>query len=247
MKLRGLLASILVLAFAQSAHAHLSVTSHQPRYGTEQKAGPCGLADGLRTTDKVYIAKPGTQVTIEWNETIDHPSTYRIDFDLDGDDDFKNPILPCIDQTSIADCFDITNTGPYMVNNITDEPAAIQSYLYTLPNVECANCTLQVIQTMHDKPPFTDPGNEIYYQCVDIILDNNGPDVLTLVDAPPMADAGPGDADASPVGPGASDAGIVETKPIDGGCQTSGSSASGALLLLLAALWMRKSRSASLR
>lgn len=243
MKLRWIAAPALVMGLSQQADAHLRLTSHQSRYGDTQKAGPCGQTDGVRTTDKVYIAKPGTEVTLIWDEYINHPSFYRIDFDLDGDD-FSAPILPCADQNSIDDCFDTTDTGPYMVNNITDDAAAVQSYVYTLPDVECTNCTLQVIQAMHDKPPYTDPGNEIYHQCIDIILDNNGPDVLTLVDAPDLPDAGavPPGPDAGTVGnPDAGDA--IDEDPDGCGCQSSGRSGAGSLFLFaLGALLLRRRR-----
>ena len=254
MKFAWLAAPILLLALPNTADAHLRLTSQQARYGDTQKAGPCGKAGGLRTTDKVYIAKPGTQVTLIWDEYIEHPSFYRIDFDLDGDDDFVSPVVACADQTSIADCFNTDNVGPYMVNNIPDDPLEVQNYLYTLPDVECSNCTLQVIQAMTDKPPYTEPGNDVYYQCVDIILDNNGPDVLTLLDGN-APDAGPGgdtpDAGTDIVGDdagttaGDKDAGVgpeTPNAPIGGGCQTSGSRGGGVWLLLLGALWWRRRR-----
>lgn len=39
-----------------------------------------------------------------------------------------------------------------------------------LPDVECDNCTLQAIQVMYDKPPYVTPGNDLYYQCADLVL-----------------------------------------------------------------------------
>ncbi|MCA9560948.1 MAG: hypothetical protein KC583_20510, partial [Myxococcales bacterium] len=57
--------------------------------------------------------------------------------------------------------------------------------MVTLPDVECDNCTLQVIQVMFDKPPQTSPGNDLYYQCADLVLRGDGP-------PPPPVDAGPG-------------------------------------------------------
>lgn len=255
MKLAWIATPIVLLSLSPVADAHFRVTSHEARYGDDQKQGPCGVTDGERTTDKVYIAKPGTQVTLIWDEFINHPSFFRIDFDLDGDDGFNNPILACGDQTSIADCFDTTNTGPYMLNNILDDAAAVQNQVYTLPDVECTNCTLQVIQAMHDKPPYTDPGNEFYYQCIDIILDNNGPDVLTLV-AGNGADAGPGAGDSPDAGGAGSDDDAGggggggggdgtggNDGPVGGGCQTSGNQAGGLWLLLLGGLMWRRRKS----
>ena len=39
----------------------------------------------------------------------------------------------------------------------------------TLPEVECDNCTLQVMQVMTDAPPFGG-GDDLYYQCADLVL-----------------------------------------------------------------------------
>jgi hypothetical protein len=49
----------------------------------------------------------------------------------------------------------------------------------TLPNIECANCTLQIIQVMNDLQfhfqPY--PADDIYYACIDLVLSNTAPDV----------------------------------------------------------------------
>ncbi len=227
--------AISSFALANSADAHLQVTSQQSRYGTSQKAGPCGLADGERTTDKVYIAKPGTQFTLVWEETVDHnPAFYRINFDLDGVDDFVDPhivnaaVCDAVDEpaNAVDVCFDRNNIGPYMINDIPDDAAAVQNMLYTLPDVECDNCTLQVVQVMLDKYPFVTPGNDLYYQCVDIILANDGPDVLTLVEPPAAPDAGPtpSNPDAGPTTGGGGG-------EVDGGCSTGGTSGSALFVL----------------
>jgi hypothetical protein len=39
----------------------------------------------------------------------------------------------------------------------------------TLPDLECAACTLQLIQVMTDKPPY-DGLDDFYYQCADLVL-----------------------------------------------------------------------------
>ena len=231
-----------LLVSVSPAYAHLELTSHLARYGATQKAGPCGEAGGTRTTDKVYIAKPGTQVMLVWDETVDHnPSFYRIAFDDDGDDDFGTPHVACPDpRDDFQACFDRTDTAVGMVNGIEDDAADVQSYLYTLPDVECDNCTLQVIQVMGDKAPFetTPTNNDLYYQCIDLILSADGPDELTLIETDPP-DAGPGGGDDGGLG-GPTDGGGTTS----GGCQTAGKSGgAGLALLVLVALVIGRRRS----
>ena len=58
-----------------------------------------------------------------------------------------------------------------LLDDIADEGRDVRDYMatITLPDITCDNCTLQVIQVMYDKPPYTTPGNDIYYQCADLI------------------------------------------------------------------------------
>ena len=236
-----------LLVSVSPAYAHLELTSHLARYGAIQKAGPCGEAGGTRTTDKVYIAKPGIQVMLVWDETVNHtPSFFRIAFDDDGDDDFGTPHVDCPDpKNDFQACFDRTDSALGMVNDIEDNEAdpndQTQSYLYTLPDVECDNCTLQVIQVMGDKAPFetTPTNNDIYYQCIDLILSADGPDELTLIETDPP-DAGPGNGgDDGGLG-GPTDGGGTTS----GGCQTAGGSGgAGLALLVLVALVIGRRRS----
>ena len=106
-------------------------------------------------------------------------------------------------------------------------PDGTLSYDLTLPDVECDNCTLQLIQMMTDKPPYTtDTGsNDIYYACVDLVLSGSAPDA----------------------GPGAPDAGdpFAGTDSCGGGPLTACCDAAGAapgLLMGLALLGLRQRR-----
>ena len=50
--------------------------------------------------------------------------------------------------------FDDLNSAPsVLVDGIADKAGGDYAYDITIPNVECTNCTLQVIQVMTDKPP----------------------------------------------------------------------------------------------
>lgn len=189
-----------------SAHAHIQLTFPLQRY-TDQKLAPCGRggADGRGETVNVFA--PGQTITVSWDETVNHPGHFRIAFDDDGQDAFYDPPTETTcdtDMPILADCIvDTPGGGP-------------SSFDITLPNIECENCTLQVIQVMTDKPPFGD-GNDMYYQCAD----------LALRGGTGMDDGGPGQPDAGvepDAGPGPDP---------DDGCQASSPPSPAAILLVL--------------
>ncbi len=212
------IAALSVLATPVLAEAHLRLTDPLPRYGDSQKAGPCGVANGVRAGN-VYTFAPGETITIKWNEFINHPGHFRISFDADGDDDFVNP----------AGYDDLNSAPSVLADGIADKAGGDYTYDITLPDVECDNCTLQVIQVMTDKPPYGD-GNDIYYQCVDLVLTKGGQG---------------GGADGGPAGPdaGASVDPPNSDKPLGGGC-SSGGDTGPAFAALMIGLWfaMRRQR-----
>lgn len=137
------------LFLSGTASAHIAMTSPAPR-GTDQKAGPCGKAGSTRGTNVTEFA-PGETVTVEWDETVDHPGHYRIAFDDDGND-FTNPNNP-------DDNFPST-----MVEPIADKAGGHYTQSITLPTTPCDNCTIQLIQVMTTAVPY----NSFYFQCADI-------------------------------------------------------------------------------
>jgi hypothetical protein len=143
-----------------------------------QKNGPCGVN---QRTSKPTEFRPGQTITVQLNETVDHPSHYRIAFNPNGDT-FEDP-------TSVDDK---SGAHPHvLLDDIMDVSAAKQSVEVVLPNVTCDNCTLQLIQVMYDKGgngfggrDSAGKGNDdLYYACADIVLKG------TPVGAP-AADAG---------------------------------------------------------
>lgn len=166
------------------ARAHLGLSSPSSRYGPETlKTGPCGIAGGSRSSNVTYY-EPGATIEVSWDEYVDHPGHYRIAFDEDGDDDFVDP----------STMFELDSNDAVLLDGITDKGQGERDYVATvkLPDVSCDNCTLQVIQVMYDKPPYTTPGNDIYYQCADLVLRKGGtpPDAGTDAGAETDADAG---------------------------------------------------------
>ncbi len=130
-----------------AAHIALKVPTTRT---AEQKAGPCGTAGSVRGANVTTYA-PGETITVEWDETVDHPGHYRIAFDEDGNN-FQNPNNP-------GDAFPGT-----MVEPIVDKSGGHYTQQITLPNTPCDNCTIQLVQVMTTQVPY----NSFYYQCADI-------------------------------------------------------------------------------
>lgn len=173
--------SVLILAAfgAGDARAHIMLMSPTARY-TDLKYGPCGRGGTMDVrTNNVTTFKPGETITVTWQETVPHPGHYRIAFDPNGQ--------------RFTDPSSFTDTAPrmYVLKDDIADKTGTQVYTdtVTLPNVECTNCTLQVMQVMTDKPPYGD-GNDLYYQCADLVLRADAPDMAGAADlATPPAPA----------------------------------------------------------
>ena len=188
----------VTLLVSQPAQGHIQLQFPIQRTPS-QKDGPCGAVGGVRGPDVSTFA-PGATITVQWNETVNHPGHYRIMFDDDGQDAFFEPDSP--DDIRAPG-------GALLVDGITDAQGGAYEQTITFPDIECDNCTLQVIQLMTDKAPYGD-GNDLYYQCADITL-------------------APGGDPGNPGGPG-------DPGELTGGCSASHGTGSGtALFLVLAA------------
>jgi len=142
--------------------AHVRLESPASRYGDEMKQRPCGINHGLRTTF-VTTVRPGQVVTLVFDEFIDHPGYFRIAFDAAGDAALGPPIWNGAAFVNPANV-------DVLVDHIANPPGPTHGEVpVTLPDIECDNCTLQLIQVMTDKPPF-DGVDDFYYQCADLRL-----------------------------------------------------------------------------
>jgi len=187
------------------AAAHVRLESPASRYGDEMKLRPCGITGGVRTTNRVTTVRPGQVLTVVFDEFIDHPGYFRIAFDPAGDSALGPPIW------NGADFVNPSNVS-VLVDHIANPPGLTHGEIpVTLPDIECDNCTLQLIQVMTDKPPF-DGVDDFYYQCADLILSRTAP-----LGGPP------------PIPPPSTAAGST-TNGASGGCA---SSTGGALLVLV--------------
>ena len=167
--------SSLIFGATETAEAHVCLVAPTPRTGPDcdrrspQKVGPCGVNE--RSEQYVTRFRPGEAITVTLNETVNHPSHYRIAFNPNGDG--------FVDPLSIDDK---NGDHPFvLLDGITDAEEARQSVQVTLPDVECDECTLQLIQVMYDKQGNgfggrdsrdmgPDDNDDIYYSCADLVL-----------------------------------------------------------------------------
>lgn len=114
---------------------------------TGHKVGPCG---NVARTSSPAVFSPGQTITVEWEETINHPGFFRIAFSPANDADFDSYIL--VDK--IPDTQNDANVPHFYQQEIT------------LPDLACTDCTLQLIQYMTEDPVVP----TLYYSCADITM-----------------------------------------------------------------------------
>jgi hypothetical protein len=152
--------SLVIPCFAGSALAHIRLDYPPARHTglNDVKDSPCGIIGSTRGANVTEL-EGGQELTVQWTETIHHPSHFRLALLLDGQG-FPDPTSqsdlcdPAQDSWCIADGIEDNNT----TNGGTFE------YTFTVPNVDCENCTLQLIQYMYQ------PSDPLYFSCADLVI-----------------------------------------------------------------------------
>jgi MYXO-CTERM domain-containing protein len=224
--MRCLYLAVAIILAPAVATAHVRITSPTPRSSDQLKERHCGQAGSARAN--VHTYKPGASLHLVWDEYVVHTGWFRVSFQQNGDT-FEVPPpsngssgsgapsnYPTEDLTGKTD----PATGSLIIADRI--PHGTLSLDVTLPNVDCNNCTLQLIQMMTDSKSYTDQitSNNIYYACVDLVLSAGAP----AIDA--GTDGGDGSTGTS------------------GGCSTTGGALGsiGPAALALLGLWRRRRR-----
>lgn len=138
---------LLLIALAPSlSFGHARLISPTPRNNNAGiKVGPCGNVPrtGVNTTWTV-----GQTVTIEWEETINHPGKFLFAISPANDQGFENNMVKMV--------LDDQDQGVPLPHKF--------STTIVVPNIPCENCTFQMIQSMEENP--NNP--TYYYSCADI-------------------------------------------------------------------------------
>lgn len=141
--------------------AHITLTHPAGRSGTlSVGASPCGVhIPPGRGPARRFL--PGETIEVRWTETVSHPGHFRISFDDAGQEDFVDP--SAYDDLYAAESV-LLDDIPDGSFNQSGHSASI-----TFPEIECDQCTLQLMQVNTDRPPFGD-GNDLHWACADITL-----------------------------------------------------------------------------
>ncbi len=186
-------AAVLAASSPAPALAHIDLVSPPPRApgrpDTNLSRGPCGQRNNGRVDGTASVFRPGQTIDVVWEVYVQHVSYFRIAFDLEGDDSLRDrrslPADPASDDPTTLPA----GEGELILDYVQDRTADVERVerRVTLPNEECARCTLQVTQFTYGLPI----DDATYHQCADIVLDANAPGGE---EAPADAD-GPGEGD----------------------------------------------------
>jgi hypothetical protein len=147
--------------------------------GDPQKAGPCGGTNTNWGTPSYVIneARGGSMLHLKVEETIYHPGHYRVALAV------NSPLeLPPDPETQTVE----TERGPRSVSATIQDPPQIPVLVdglwahdtrptgpqtfeadIRLPNIDCEDCILQIVQWMADHA-FNNPGGYTYHHCAHI-------------------------------------------------------------------------------
>jgi hypothetical protein len=196
---RTLLAAVAVASLSTTATAHFALiypaaSLLQNQLGDPQKIGPCGgvSANPGRGTPAnpgvpsgaVTNLKGGTNMPLLVNETIFHPGHYRVALERTAAQLPPDPVVTTgpTDRGIRSQSAEIQNppVAPVLVDGIfahTERPTQNHTMDIAIPNIDCANCVIQVIQFMADHPGVAIDGGFSYHHCaiVNITADTSKP------------------------------------------------------------------------
>jgi len=177
------LAFALLLAFGlPAAGAHFKLLSPQSwivenNLGDPQKLGPCGgiSANAGTPSNVVNEIQGGQKLHLRVRETVFHPGHYRVALAVHSRDE-----LPSDPEVTTRD----SEKGPWSVSaaiqNVPKVPVLADGlFVHTtrttepfetdieMPNINCAKCTLQIIQFMAEHGLNRD-GGYFYHHCADL-------------------------------------------------------------------------------
>lgn len=147
----------LVNASVASGHARLLPGGSTPGRSNSAglKTGPCGeVAKG----SPVATFNVGQKITVQWEETINHPGYFEFSISSNGDQSFQ-----------------LLLTVPDNLNSTDDLPHRYQAEIQLPAGLSCDNCTLQMIQQMTENPSNPRP----YFSCSDITIKTKDGDTPT--------------------------------------------------------------------
>ena len=182
-----IVAAIGFVGVAGRADAHFILISPaaslvMDRLGDPQKIGPCGgvSANPGRGTPAnpgvpsgaVTTVKGGTNLPLLVQETIFHPGHYRVALARTAAQLPKDPEVTTAQTArglrSQSAVIQNPPVPPVLLDGIfahAERPTQNFEAQIPIPNINCANCVLQVIEFMADHPGIAVDGGHMYHHC----------------------------------------------------------------------------------
>ena len=186
MKQTILLAAIAFAIFGTAARAHFVLVSPaaslvQNRLGDPQTVAPCGgvSANPGRGTPAnpgvpsgaITEIKGGTMFHVLVQETVFHPGHYRVALARTAAELPRDPVVTTKDTErgpwSVSAEIQNPPVAPVLADGLfahTERPTGLVEADVPIPNINCRNCVLQVIQFMADHGKNAD-GDYSYHHC----------------------------------------------------------------------------------
>src|SRR5687768_8418543 len=199
MRSRILLVVVAVASLSGVADAHFVLVSPaasmvQNRLGDPQKIAPCGgvSANPGRGTPAnpgvpsgaVTNVKGGTNLPLMVQETIFHPGHYRVALARTAAELPPDPMVTT-QQTekgvrSASAVIQNPPVAPVLADGLfvhTERPMGNWEGPIEIPNIDCKNCVMQVIEMMFEHPGIAVDGGFTYHHCanVNITADKSKP------------------------------------------------------------------------
>ena len=182
-----LFAGIVIASLSGTADAHFVLVSPaasmaQDRLGDPQKIGPCGgvsanpgrgsQANPGVPSRAVTAVTGGTNIPLLVQETIFHPGHYRVALARTPGQLPADPAVTVVqtERGARSQSAVIQNppVAPVLLDGIfphTERSAQNFEATIPIPNINCQNCVLQVIEFMADHPGIAVDGGHNYHHC----------------------------------------------------------------------------------
>lgn len=166
-------ASVLLAA---AAHAHFKLLEpaswiEEDDRGNPQKLAPCGgtVADAGTRTGAVTEVTGGQSLRIQVAETVFHPGHYRIALARRPNWLPPDPVvsMKTSERGQVSAEAEISDAPQVLVDGLwphTERPDGNWETEIPVPNIDCENCFLQIIQFMADHPGVREGGFS-YHHC----------------------------------------------------------------------------------
>jgi hypothetical protein len=175
--LLGGCASLALLATHGAAHFRLLAPAswlEESQLGDPQKKAPCGgtSADPGKPTGAVTNVQGGEKLHIKLRETVFHPGFYRVALAVNSRDELPpDPEVKTEDTAkgprSVSAAIHYPPVPPILADGLFPHTAKFDQELETdvdIPNINCAACTLQIVEFMASHGLNKD-GDYTYHHC----------------------------------------------------------------------------------